>query len=112
VDGPVLTLGGDLHHFTCDSLAEHFRTMDRYTTLAAQEAYANGGLPRGPGILPRAVAMTVAAPPWKFIETYVLRQGFRDGFPGLIIAGLAGVYVFSKYAKLCEMLRDRHRSEP
>jgi glycosyltransferase involved in cell wall biosynthesis len=112
VDGHVRTLRGDLQHFTCDSLSEHFRTMDRYTTLAAQEAYANGGRPRGPWMLPRAVAMTVAAPPWKFLETLFVRQGFRDGLPGLIIAGLASVYVFWKYAKLCEMLRERHGFNP
>src|SRR5581483_7559441 len=37
-------LGGDLRgkllHFTCGSLSEHLRTMDRYTTLAAQELIA------------------------------------------------------------------------
>ena len=106
VDGPVQTLGGDLHHFTCDSLAEHFRTTDRYTSLAAQEACAQGGK----WILPRAVAMTVAAPPWKFFETYFVRQGFRDGVPGLVIAGMAAFYVFWKYAKLCELLRGRELS--
>ena len=113
VDGPsanIRTLRGDLQHFTCDSLAEHFRTTDRYTSLAAQEACAQGGRPGGKWILPRAVAMTVVAPPWKFFETYFLRQGFRDGLSGLIIAGMAGFYVFWKYAKLCELLRARERS--
>jgi glycosyltransferase involved in cell wall biosynthesis len=105
VDGPVRDLRGDLQHFTCDSLAEHFRTTDRYTTLAAQEAYANSV--GTASILPRAVAMTVLAPPWKFLETYFFRHGFRDGVPGLVIAGMAAFYVFWKYSKLCEMLRDR-----
>jgi glycosyltransferase involved in cell wall biosynthesis len=109
VDGPVRDLRGDLQHFTCDSLAEHFRTTDRYTTLAAKEAFATG--PRAAWVLPRAVAMTVLAPPWKFIETYFVRQGFRDGPSGLVIAGMAGFYVFWKFAKLCEMLRDARGSE-
>ena len=96
VDGPVRDLRGDLQHFTCDSLAEHFRTTDRYTTLAAQEAYDQGGR----WILPRAITWMLAGPPWKFLETYFLRQGFRDGFPGTVIAAMAGYYVFQKYAKL------------
>jgi glycosyltransferase involved in cell wall biosynthesis len=96
VDGTVRDLRGDLQHFTCDSLAEHFRTTDRYTTLAAQEAYALGGR----WILPRAISLMLAGPSWKFLETYFLSQGFRDGIPGLVIAAMAGYYVFQKYAKL------------
>ncbi len=40
VDGSVGHLESNLLHFTCDSLSEHLRTMDRYTTLAAQEIAA------------------------------------------------------------------------
>lgn len=100
-DGPVRTLRGDLHHFTCDSLDEHRRATDRYTTLAAQEAYAR----RNRWVLPRALTMTIAGPPWKFIETYFLRQGFRDGRAGLVIAWMAACYVQQKYAKLWRLAR-------
>jgi len=108
-DGPVRTLRGDLHHFTCDSLDDHFRTVDRYTTLAAQEACEQSKSNRKTTgwILSRALAMTIAGPPWKFLETYLLRQGFRDGLPGLIIAAMAGYYVHQKYAKLWRLCRGR-----
>lgn len=97
VDGPLRKLAGNLQHFTCDSLGEHLRTLDRYTTLAARESFE-----RGQGwALPRMLAL----PPWKFFETYLFRQGFRDGFPGLVISGMAGFYVFLKYAKLWRMKR-------
>ncbi len=36
VNGSVAELHADLLHFTCDSLSEHLRTVDLYTTLAAQ----------------------------------------------------------------------------
>jgi len=97
VDGPIRDLAGDLHHFTCDSFDEHLRTLDRYTTLTAQQAYDGGQR----WILPRMIA----GPPWKFVETYFFRQGFRDGFPGFVIAVMAGFYVFLKYAKLWQMKR-------
>lgn len=98
VDGPVKKLGGDLQHFTCDSFEEHLRSLDRYTTLAARES-----LERGEGwVLPKMLA----GPPWKFVETYLFRQGFRDGFPGLVIAGMASFYVFLKYAKLWQMRKE------
>ena len=40
VEGRVGHLESNLLHFTCDSLSEHLKTMDRYTTLAAQELAA------------------------------------------------------------------------
>lgn len=103
VDGPVRDLPGDLLHFTCDSLAEHVRTTDRYTTLAAQEAYDRGYR----WVLPRVLAMLLFGPAWKFFETYFFRQGFRDGGPGLAIAAMAGYYVFQKYAKLGRLATAR-----
>ena len=42
VEGRVGRLQSDLLHFTCDSFAEHFKTMDRYTTLAAEQIVSQG----------------------------------------------------------------------
>ena len=99
--GAVNQLAGDLEHYTCDSFAEHLRTLDRYTTLAAEEAFARGKRRSAVWLL----AAMLAGPPWKFFETYFLRQGFRDGFQGLEIAVMAGFYVFLKYAKLWQKAR-------
>ena len=92
VDGPVATLDGPLHHFTCQSLSGHVRTMDRYTTLAARQAREEG---EGWAFL-----KLMLLPAWKFLETYLFRQGFRDGPQGLAIAAMAGHYVCLKYKKL------------
>src|SRR3954468_1177103 len=40
VDGRIGHLQSDLLHFTCNSLSEHLKTMDRYTTLAAEQIVA------------------------------------------------------------------------
>ncbi len=40
VNGRTGQLESDILHFTCDSLSEHVKTMERYTTLAAQEIAA------------------------------------------------------------------------
>jgi glycosyltransferase involved in cell wall biosynthesis len=87
VDGAVGHLDADIHHFTCDSLSEHLRTMDRYTTLAAREA---------------SMPHLVFDPPWTFIRSYILQRGFLDGFPGFTIAWMAALYTFLKYAKARE----------
>lgn len=90
-DGPVAALAGDLHHFTCDSLDEHRRTMDRYTTLAAAELRARGK---------RSSALrAVLSPPATFLKTYLLQQGFRDGYRGYLIARMAARYVALKHSK-------------
>ena len=46
----------------------------------------------------------------KFFKMYFLKQGFREGIPGLIIAILGMFYVFLKYAKLWE-LKLQNRKE-
>ncbi len=91
VDGPVELLAGDLLHYTCNSLSQHLRTMDRYTTLAAEELRARGRR-AGAGRL-------LFAPPATFLKTYFLQQGFRDGYQGFLISAMAAWYVFLKHAK-------------
>ena len=42
------------------------------------------------------------APTGKFIETYILKRGFLDGLPGLIISVNAAHSIFLKFAYLTE----------
>ncbi len=95
IDGRVAHLKSNLLHYTCDSLSQHLKTTDRYTTLAAQEWVAQ----RRPTPLWRLLL----SPPWAFLKTYVFQRGFQDGFEGLVIAFMAAVYVFVKYAKARSM---------
>lgn len=99
VMGTVGHLKSNLLHFTCNSLSEHVRSMDRYTTLAAQEIASqqkNIGL-----------ALLLFDPPWTFFRTYVLRLGFLDGPEGLAIAYMAAFYNFVKYFKARAMSPGR-----
>ena len=91
VDGSVGDLTGDLLHYTCDSFDDHRRRVDRYTDLAARELI-DQRRPVGLGRL-------LISPPWAFLRSYILQQGFRDGPEGLLIARMAASYVYSKYAK-------------
>jgi glycosyltransferase involved in cell wall biosynthesis len=89
--GSAGELQGKLLHFTCSSLSEHLRTLDRYTTLAAAEVRARN----------RAVPARrlLVDPAWTVFRTYVIRRGFLDGPQGIAIAWMAGLYTFLKYAK-------------
>lgn len=94
VNGEVSVLPGELLHYTKRDLSEHHRVTESYATLAA-EHYAKQGRKVGPfGIFINAVSA--------FVRTYILKQGFRDGARGLIIAGFTSYGVFLKYAKLWE----------
>ena len=94
VNGNVGELNGDLLHYTCDSLSQHVRTLDRYTTLAAQEVAASGK--RVP------LQKLIVDPPWSFVRSWILQRGFQDGSQGLTIAAMASFYTFTKYAKARE----------
>ncbi len=99
VDGPVGHLTSNLLHFTCDSLSQHLRTMDRYTTLAAEEIVA-----RGKSV---TFSQLLFEPPWVFLRTYVFKLGFLDGVEGMAVAYMAALYNFVKYAKARDMSPGR-----
>lgn len=98
VDGRIETLEGELLHFTKRSLSEYHRVLDSYTSLAA-DAIARSGKHVGAVAI---IGSSIAA----FFRTYVLKQGFRDGIPGLIISVFAGYGVFLKHAKVWEHNND------
>lgn len=94
VNGRVEKLDGEFLHFTKNDLSEHHRVVDRYTTLAAEYKANHGEKPGGLAIFFNSIAA--------FIRTYILKQGFRDGIQGLIIAMFTAYSVFLKYAKVWE----------
>ncbi len=99
VAGSIGHLETNLLHYTCSSLSEHLKTMDRYTTLAAEQIIAQK----------RAVTWRHMAldPAWTFLRTYLLQRGFLDGPEGLAIAYMAAIYTFLKFAKARNMSSSR-----
>jgi glycosyltransferase involved in cell wall biosynthesis len=94
-DGPIADLRGEILHYAYRDLSHHLQTMDRYTTLAARQMFDDG---RTAGWWDLAVH-----PPAAFLRNYVLRGGFRDGVPGLIVSAMNARYVGLKFAKLWEL---------
>jgi glycosyltransferase involved in cell wall biosynthesis len=95
VDGPVGQLRGEILHYAYRDLSHHLQTMDRYTALAARQMFEDGR---------RAGWWDLAThPPAAFLRNYVLRGGFRDGVPGLIVSAMNARYVGLKLAKLWEL---------
>lgn len=97
-NGAVGTLKGDLLHDSAETLAIYLSKQNRYTTLAAEMAAAAGK---------RASFGRLAfSPIIRFIKFYLVRQGFRDGLPGLIHIAIGCFNSFMKYAKLFEKQRS------
>jgi hypothetical protein len=44
-----------------------------------------------------------------FFKSYIMKAGFLDGVPGLVIAYMEGYHAFLKYAKLYELCRTQPR---
>jgi glycosyltransferase involved in cell wall biosynthesis len=94
-DGPVARLRGEIQHYAYRDIAHHLQTMDRYTSLAAQQMFEDG---RRAGWVDILIAPRLA-----FFRNYILRGGFRDGMAGLIVSAMNGYYVGLKFAKLWEL---------
>jgi glycosyltransferase involved in cell wall biosynthesis len=93
--GSVGRLENNILHFTCESLSEHIKTMDRYTTLAAQELASRR--------IRVPYSKLIVDPAWAFAKTYFIQRGFLDGPEGLTIAHMAAFYTFMKYSKARNM---------
>lgn len=91
-EGPVGRLDGLLRHYTYDDLDQYFEKLNRYTTLAADEALAAGRRANPVGALVRAKLA--------FFRFYVLRGGVLDGWHGLLLCGLSAWSVLVKYLKI------------
>jgi glycosyltransferase involved in cell wall biosynthesis len=95
------TLRGDLMHDSYDDLSTYLERQNRYTTLAARQAFEQG---RGAGVL-----HLLFSPVVRFIKFYVMRLGFLDGLPGLLHISIGCMNSYVKYAKLIELRRAESR---
>jgi glycosyltransferase involved in cell wall biosynthesis len=91
------TLDGDLMHDSADDLTTYMERQNRYTTLAARQAFEQG---RGAGIFHLLLSPVV-----RFIKFYLMRLGFLDGLPGLLHISIDYMNSYLKYAKLIELRR-------
>jgi glycosyltransferase involved in cell wall biosynthesis len=89
------TLKGDLLHDSTDDLACYLERQNRYTTLAARQAFERG--------VSAGTAHLLLSPVVRFFKFYILRLGFLDGVPGLLHISIGCMNSYLKYAKLIEL---------
>jgi len=94
-------LRGELQHFGYRGISHHVGTINRYTTLAAEDLAAQGRRASTIDLLVHG--------PAAFLRNYLLRRGWRDGRVGLVISLMNAYYVLLKHIKLWELNRGRGR---
>ncbi len=85
-----------IHHFNYINSSHFIQKLDRYTTIEARQAKDRGE--RASKL--KAAIVTLAT----FVDRYVRRQGFRDGWRGFYLSGFMAAYRWATYAKLEELL--------
>lgn len=92
VKGETGKLKSPIIHFSYKDLDDVLEKLKRYSKGAALDLQARGGS----STLTRALMKGL----WSFIRTYFLKQGFRDGRMGLVLAIYNSHTTFYKYLRL------------
>ncbi len=109
VDGPVRKLRNPLYHYTYPDIKSQLSTLNRFTSISSKGKFKDGKHAR--------VTDLVFRPVLRFLRCYIVKRGFLDGFPGLVVAVSTSFGVFAKYAKLkerelgCAASRPPHSKE-
>jgi glycosyltransferase involved in cell wall biosynthesis len=103
VDGRVKELENHYLHTPYSDVSHQVRKLDHYSTMFASDLLGAG----------RTFSLTslVVRPLVRFLRDYLLKGGFADGIPGLVIAVSDTYYVFLKYTKLWELHTGRDNSD-
>lgn len=97
VPGTVVTLAHPIVHYSYRDIAAHLRTVVRFSRVAADER-------RGAAV---GIGRLVGEPSWRFLRSFVLRAGWREGFPGLFVAATDAFYTFLRFAILAQRNAER-----
>jgi len=97
-------LTGDILHYTVENASHHHRMIGtRYAPLAAEQMFVRGKK--------ASVFKVATVGSTTFLQNYILKGGFLDGFAGFCIARFAAHHAFLKYLLLWELQSKRLESQ-
>lgn len=88
----VIHVPGNLLHFSYQTIEEHKKKSDYFSSIAANAYWAKGKK--------SSRFKMIMSPVFRFIRDYIIKQGFMDGKYGWIIASITAWEVSMKYKKL------------
>jgi len=95
VKGSTTRLSGELFHYTYADISHQIRTLNSYSSQTATSMAQDGEN--------FTIFRMIVNPSARFFKCFILKKGFLEGFPGLIVSILEAYYVFLKYIKLWEI---------
>lgn len=103
LEGTVRRFRGECEHRSYRDLADQIDRIQDFSGIQARASHLEG--------LPARLRDMILRPPARFLRAYLLKRGYRDGVPGLVIATATAFHVFLKYAKLWELERVQPRED-
>ncbi len=96
-DGEIGLLHNPLLHYTYKNFDHYVNKLNHYSDLQSLESFQKNKKVNFFHFLIK--------PLFRFIKHYFIKQGFRDGYVGFVIAYLQSYAVFSRYVKLWQLYR-------
>lgn len=93
--GKIGELKASMDHFTAWNLEHFIAKQNNYSTRGAAHLHSLGKKP--------SFVFTCVHAPFRFVQLYIFRRGFLDGYPGLMVCGIQAFYSFCKDIKLWGM---------
>ena len=92
LNGDIADLESDLLHYSYRNINHHLQKIGIYSELIAKEEFQNGKRSHWCNLIVKPVK--------EFFNKLVLKAGYRDHLPGIVIATLSAYYHFQRVAKL------------
>jgi glycosyltransferase involved in cell wall biosynthesis len=105
IRGTVGELKSDILHYPYRGIISgQLQTVNSFSSLIAQDMHESGKQYR--------LSLLLLHPVFKFLEVYVLKLGFLDGFAGFVISVTSAYAIFVRYVKLRELESRLERKMP
>lgn len=95
IEGKSGKLKGDIIHYSFLDLSHQIDTINKFSSIVAFTRFQKK--------ISFSVLKTIYKPIVKFLEIYIFKFGFLDGFPGFVIAASSAFSTFLKFSKLYEL---------
>ena len=91
----IRKINQDLLHYSYNTISDHLRQVDYFTSIAAKVDYQQG----------RRISLSfiLFGPFIKFIRSYFLQLGFLDGYYGFVVCAISAHASFYKYLKIRQL---------
>lgn len=89
---PIGMLKGDILHYSFPDISTHLRKIEHYSDAGARYDVARGKQ--------ASLFKLLFAPRWAFIQSYLLRGGFLDGYYGYVVCKNSAFAAYAKYTKI------------